>query len=130
MVWPFTLKRNLSFNKTIRAPRTAAVAFLHDPDNLITLNPLVLSKTADHSNPNLFIITDQLVILGCIHTTTTYKCLFTNNDKGVDTDVDAGIGTKLKGQWRAKDGQDETSEVSEEPEVEVSTSVKYQCQSH
>ena len=117
-MWPITLTRSITGSKIIRCPLTAALQVLQDPPSLIELNPIVLSKTADHSNPALYSITERLVVFGYFQTQTTFTGTFSYRDDGVDVDVNAGAGTKLKTKWRARAVECGT-EVFEEVSVQV-----------
>ncbi|KAF8078561.1 S-adenosyl-L-methionine-dependent methyltransferase [Lyophyllum atratum] len=118
MVWPFTLTRTVSFRKNIHASPEAVLRLLHDINVLFAVNPLITHITPDPSNSSAYTVTDRLVVLGYFKTETKYKCWLHLRDDGLDTDVLAGLGTRLKGRYRVRAGENGTTELTEETLIE------------
>ncbi|KAF5377499.1 hypothetical protein D9615_005348 [Tricholomella constricta] len=118
MVWPLTLTRAVSFKKIIHASPDTVLKLLHDPNVLFTGNPLITDVISDPSNPSAYTVTDRLVVLGYFKTQVKYKCRLSFLEDGVDTDVVAGLGTKSKGQYRVRDGENGTTVLSEDATIE------------
>ncbi|GLB36207.1 putative protein with phoX homologous domain, present in p47phox and p40phox [Lyophyllum shimeji] len=118
MVWLFTSTRTVSFRKSIHASPEAVLRVLHDPKLLFAVNPLITDVAPDPSDPRSYVVTDRLVFLGCIRTQTKYKARLDIRDDGMDTQTVAGLGTKLRGQYRVRAGEDGTTELSEDTSIE------------
>ncbi|RDB28506.1 Erythromycin 3''-O-methyltransferase [Hypsizygus marmoreus] len=118
MVWPLTIARSVSVSKAIHAPVETVIALLHDTDVLFSLNPLILSVNVDPSNPSVYSVTDRLVLLGCFNTQTKYQCTLTKCKDGLDSNVTANLGTRLKSHYRVQPGENGTTEVTEQTTIE------------
>lgn len=119
MGWPLTLTRTASFSRTIHALPDTVLKLIHDPNVLFSLNPLIINISVDPANPSLYTVTDRLVILGCFQTQTTYICTLLLREDGIDTEVVAGGGTRLKSFYRVKAGENGTTEFTEQTMIEV-----------
>lgn len=128
-MWPFFLKFSISASRVLNVPAEEALKAIQDPVFLITLNPLVVGWSADPAKPNHYTIHDRLLLLGFFKTVISYTCDFSTRDDGVDSETQAGLGTRLWSKWRARPISDEPgkTEVSEETTVEVSSSCLLVC---
>lgn len=120
-MWPFFLKFSISASRVLNVPAEEALKAIQDPVFLITLNPLVIGWSAEPAKPNHYTIRDRLLLLGFFKTVISYTCDFSTRDDGVDTETQAGLGTRLWSKWRARPVSDEPgkTEVSEETTVEA-----------
>ncbi|KAG5648042.1 hypothetical protein DXG03_007077 [Asterophora parasitica] len=114
----FTSTKTISFKKTIHALPDAVLALLHDPKVLFAANPLIAGVIQDPSKPHTYTITDTLVVLGYFTTTTKYTAQLDLHKDGVDTAVVASLGTRLRGQYRIRAGENGTTVLEEDTAVE------------
>lgn len=100
-MWPFVLEHHVTSSRqlVLSVPFIEALAVVQDPETVINLNPLLLKKEKHNDDPLCYTITDKLRLLGLWDTTTTFTCKFVVHDDGLESNVEAGVGTKLKGQW-------------------------------
>ncbi|KAG6842604.1 hypothetical protein C0991_000130 [Blastosporella zonata] len=120
MIWPLTLQRTVLLKKTIHVPSEEVLGLLHDPNVLFATSPLITNIAPDSpelSNPS-YTVTDTISFAGIFNFQTQYKCRLDWLYNGVDSDVAAGFGTRLKGQYRVKAVGDDATELSEETVVE------------
>jgi len=119
MGWsPFTMTRKVSSSQRIHCSYAAALRFLHEPVELIDLSPAVIRREASPGNPNFFIIHYKTVLFG-----RTSEFSYTANfvqfhDDGVDCEVQAPAGVRLKNEWRVRKVEGAEGENGEET-VEV-----------
>jgi len=94
-----------------------ALSILHSPEELMYLNPLVVSFNLISSTPEAvtYGVTDSLTLCGFIRTQTRYTATFRNCDHGVDVETKATMGIITRSRWRV----DEDSRVVEEGELEA-----------
>ncbi|KAG6845791.1 hypothetical protein H0H87_003845 [Tephrocybe sp. NHM501043] len=119
-MWPLTLQRTVLLQKTIQAPTEAVLALLHDPNVLFATSPLITNVIPDSTDPSntSYTVTDTISFAGLFKFQTKFRCRLVLLEDGVDSDVDAGFGTKLVGQYRVKAAGDDVTELSEETIVE------------
>ncbi|KZV81167.1 hypothetical protein EXIGLDRAFT_755730 [Exidia glandulosa HHB12029] len=86
----------------VNAPLADTIAALQDFQNMINLNPLVISSTPDAANPNVYTIIDKLALPLGFEFNTTYKATFTKTPVGMDTISDAGLGVTIQNHWVAE----------------------------
>jgi len=115
-----TLQRSVSLSKTTHIPLTDVLNTLHDPVLLVNLGPLVVDHTVDPSETELHHVTDKISILGLFHTRTKFTVKFTLVEDGVISSVNAGFGTVVRSQWRARTITGGGTEILEESSVKVS----------
>jgi hypothetical protein len=118
---PLTLQRSVSLSKTTHISLTDVLNTLHNPVLLVNLSPLVVDHTVDPSETDLHHVTDKISILGFFPTRTKFTVKFTLVEDGVISSVDAGFGTVVKSQWRARTITGGGTEILEESSVKVST---------
>lgn len=111
---PYPADRTLTTTSAHSYALTPALAILHSPSSLISLNPLVLSHSLLSSSPTstTYTITDSLTFLGW-HTTTSYEATFTPTARGVDVVARAAMGVETRSRWRVE----EEGRVVEEGEL-------------
>jgi hypothetical protein len=114
-MWPFTLSKRVVIKRNIDAPPADIVKMQHDLESLVRLNPLFRSIEKHPTKQDHWIISDNLPILG-FQTVSTFECHWVKVDDGVDSEVWAGMGTKLKSKYRVS----ERGEVTDDTTVEVS----------
>jgi hypothetical protein len=124
----FFSTRNHESSRIVHASPQAILKTLHDPDILIRLNPLVVNVTANPEPSHSYTIVDELLILGCFKTTTTYTCVASFLDDGIECDVEAALGTRTRSSFHVKQGPDEgTSEIIHKVVVQVCHSYHVQA---
>ncbi|KAF8584979.1 hypothetical protein K439DRAFT_1344575 [Ramaria rubella] len=122
-IWT-VMPTTITSNKVINAPLSKALAVLHDPPTLARLNPLVVAMVQDTRDPNLYTITDRMTMFGItVGRQWAYTAKFFFTEDGVDTDIEAAAGVKLKNQWRAK-AQGDKVEVTETVTIEANAFVR------
>lgn len=104
--------------RLIHASPEQTLSFLHDPEVMCRLNPLVKSVTLDPKTER-FKIVDNITAMG-MKTTTTYFVVLTNVKDGMESISDASMGTKVKGKWKVIPQEDGNCVVEEEAELQVS----------
>jgi len=110
----------ISSSRVIHAPVSSVLAVLHNPTKLAQLNPLVVSVTQNPEDHDSYTITDKITILG-ISFPEVYTAKFLFIPDGVDSDVRASAGVRLRNEWRVK-AHDDVSEVTETGANNISTS--------
>ncbi|KAG5654080.1 hypothetical protein H0H81_007494 [Sphagnurus paluster] len=113
-----TSTRTVSFQRTIRASRGAVLKLLHDPDVMFRTNPLITDVIPDPSHASSYTVVDRLVVMGFYKTQTKFHCHLNLREDGLDTDVVANLGTKLRGSYTVNVGDGKTTELVEETVVE------------
>ncbi|KAH8102607.1 hypothetical protein BXZ70DRAFT_929208 [Cristinia sonorae] len=93
--------RKVSFSRTVDCTFEKAINTLHNPTTLIDLNPLVIHREQDPTNPNIWHIRDRLKInVGLtFEWNLDYRANVTPLDDGLEFDVSAPLGTTLKNRW-------------------------------
>jgi len=102
-MWPFILTRTLSSEKTIVASRSDVLKILHDPQQVLAHNPMVVSVVQDASNPSCYTITDRIPLVGSWAIHSTFKSKWKKVTDGCDVEVDAGLYTRLKNELRVRE---------------------------
>ena len=116
----FFSTRTHEFNRIVRATPQTILKTLHDPDVFFRLNPLVVSVTANPEPPHSYTVVDELLVLGCFKTTTTFTCVATFLDDGIECDIEAALGTRTRCSFHIKQGPDVgTSEILYKVVVQV-----------
>jgi hypothetical protein len=115
--------KHIVSSRQITATVDEALAKL-EPDAMITMNPVVHSFTRvpDQSiaaPDSKYRIVDRLAFLGT-HFDTTYEAVFHPRADGLDIEVSAGMGTRLKTTWTVRGVGEGTVEVTEDVNVRVS----------
>jgi hypothetical protein len=115
--------KHIVSSRQITATLEEALAKL-EPDAMITMNPVVHSFTRvpDQSiaaPDSKYRIVDRLAFLGT-HFDTTYEAVFHPRADGLDIEVSAGMGTRLKTTWTVRGVGEGTVEVTEDVNVRVS----------
>ncbi|KDQ63688.1 hypothetical protein JAAARDRAFT_53877 [Jaapia argillacea MUCL 33604] len=108
MSWSLFLTRTVSTTKLVKVPTDEVILALHQPPTIVRLNPLVIDCSPDPNDPTLFVVTDNLKVLGVFPTTIKYTVKFSFVEDGFDSVVNAGGGTLLTNKWRATAVQDGT----------------------
>ncbi|PNY28642.1 Uncharacterized protein TCAP_01437, partial [Tolypocladium capitatum] len=91
-------------------PRAAAIAFLHDHDEMIGLNPLIVARRPipppAHSAPDeracaWYRLTDRVAYLpaGLAAGTVDFTCSFHDLPAGLQTHSYAPLGVEIRGRW-------------------------------
>jgi len=117
---PFFINRSLSISKEIDVQFSTVLKCFQDPIFMISTGPLLHIYTVDPTDPELYEITDSITFLGCLQTKTKFNAKLTPQDDGIISDVSAGMGTKVRSQWKVKslDGGMRTR-IDEETSVKV-----------
>ncbi|KAG6812486.1 hypothetical protein H0H92_002593 [Tricholoma furcatifolium] len=120
-MWSLTSQRTVLLTKTIHAPPETVLALVQDPNVLFAASPLITNVTPDSSDSSntYYTITDNLSFGGLFNFQIKYKCRLVKVVDGINSEVAAGFGTRLKGQSRVKAGEDGSTELSEETVIET-----------
>ena len=84
--------------RVVQCSYDKAITTLHDPLTLIKMDPLAVSHQQSATDPDLWTIRDQLIVLG-------FKFFFssrgrhTKYEDGVSFDVNAPLGIVMKDRW-------------------------------
>lgn len=97
----FHQTREFTYSKPIAAPAADVISFIQDPLKLCSQSPLFISLAPDTSTtePNWYIITERLVIVGPIETTTTFRARLVPVEGGVTSQVEADLGVRLNAHY-------------------------------
>ncbi|KAG5731573.1 hypothetical protein E4T56_gene15369, partial [Termitomyces sp. T112] len=117
MIWPLILQRTVLLKKTIHAPAETVLALLHNPNVLFSLSPVVAKVTPNADSSNSYTFTEALSLAGLFTFQATSQCRMDSFEDGVDCEVVAGFGTKLRVCYRPKPLEAEVAEVSEDSTV-------------
>ncbi|TFK75483.1 hypothetical protein BDN72DRAFT_832364 [Pluteus cervinus] len=98
----FLLTRTFTFQQPVRADLQEVVSWLHNAPFLIKLNPLVTSVELDPSQPNTYLVTERLPIVGSLESHTTSRCSVIDHENGVEHAIKAGFGTSVTKRWRVE----------------------------
>lgn len=115
----FTTSREFRHEQTIQAPQEEILALLHNPQELCSLGPLYKSIVKDEKEEHTYVITDRLPIVGPIEGSTTFRAKLVPTSDGVQTDVSAALGTRLKTKYWAEGREDGSCIVKEITVVKV-----------
>ncbi|KAJ2913384.1 hypothetical protein MD484_g7023, partial [Candolleomyces efflorescens] len=115
----FTTSREFRHEQTVQAPQEEVLALLHNPQELCSLGPLYKSIVKDGKEEHSYVITDRLPIVGPIEGSTTFRAKLIPTSDGIQTDVCAALGTRLKTKYWAERKGDGNCVVKEITVVET-----------
>ncbi len=98
MTFPYTTTRFTSQIETKAAPEKV-LAVLNQPQQWYLLNPLVLKVEQDPAEPDVYYVTDKLMMMGR-ETTLRYKTKYQTVTGGADIEVWSPMNVRLNIQWR------------------------------
>ncbi|KIJ48754.1 hypothetical protein M422DRAFT_28228 [Sphaerobolus stellatus SS14] len=113
MVWPFTRTGQHSLSTRIHASKESIVKFLHNPEELFRLNPLLTSMTQDPDNPNKWDLEDDLIIMG-FKIKSPYSVIFEFNEDGMIGDAIAGAGVRTRSIYKVTEVEEGVCELTED----------------
>ncbi|KAF5314184.1 hypothetical protein D9611_006848 [Ephemerocybe angulata] len=118
-----TSTRDFTYEAVIKAPQQKVVSFIQKPDSLPRQSPLFVSLTPDASatEQNWFIITERVPIAGPIETKTTFRARLVPVSNGLDSDVEASLGVKLKAHYTVEKKGENESVLKEFTTMEASS---------
>lgn len=119
---PFQISQTfVSTRKITRFEKSDIVARLQDHEFMLRLSPnfVRFEELPSGSEPNIFKyrVTDKIQAIFGLHFSTNFEATFCNTKNGVDVDVQAGFGTKLKSHYIVRSDPANGLELREETEV-------------
>ena len=119
------LTKTKTFTQSIEIPSShapALLSILHDPQQLCSQHPLILSIVQDPSDHTIYRVTHVLPIVpGFLQSTTTYKARIVNTEKGVKSQSWAAMGVTNELEYIVEDLGGGQSLFREEANVTVRT---------
>ena len=102
-MWPFILTRTITLEKTIAASRSDVLKILHDPQQVLANNPMVVSVVQDNSEPSWYTVTERIPLVGSWATHTKFRTQWMQSMDGCDVEVHAALWTRLKNEMRVRE---------------------------
>jgi len=102
-MWPFILTRTIITERPILASKNDLLKILHDPQQVLAHNAMVVSVVQDASDPSWYTVTDRLSVIGSWTTHTTARSKWTETTDGCDIEVYADLWTRSKVEIRVRE---------------------------
>ena len=119
MPWsPLLTTRRVTKTIAIKCTRAAALAFVQNPEAMIDLNPLVISRSPHPEDPHHYTIRDRMSMFGK-DMEFDYTVKFNMKDDGYDAQVKAPGPVTMKSSWSVREVEGGV-EVTEDVEATVS----------
>lgn len=114
--------RTITSKRAIHCAPESALASFYDHEAFIKLNELVASieKLPSDNAVAKYRITDKKAFLGVFSVSTKYNVSFQHVSQGMDCEVEASLGIRLRNHWRARQIEEGVTEVEETVQVDVS----------
>jgi len=110
-MWPFILTHTITLEKAIAASRSDVLKILHDPQQVLANNPMVVSVVQDNSEPSWYTVTERIPLVGSWATHTRFRTQWMQSTDGCDVEVHAALWTRLKNELRVRElNAEESSE--------------------
>ncbi|THH34164.1 hypothetical protein EUX98_g46 [Antrodiella citrinella] len=112
----FTQSRTVAFSRKVNCTVEKALTILHNPIDLIDLNPLVVHREQSATDPALWNIRDRLSTLGLKYEF-NYTARATPLEDGALFEINAPLGIVLRNKWTVTPAGEGVVEMKEDVEV-------------